>query len=83
MEEHLQYWDITNHTRISGIDGKDDDPSSYLKGRVPDNMNPGEIGCVLTHLTALKHFVEETDYDEIIVMEDDICLLYTSDAADE
>ena len=74
MEEHLQYWGIENHTRISGLDGKEDDPSSYLKGRVPDNMNSGEIGCVLTHLRALKHFVEETDYDEVIIMEDDVDL---------
>ena len=74
MVEHLDYWGIKNHTRISGIDGKDDDPSSYLKGTVPDNMNSGEIGCVLTHLSALKYFVEETDHDEIIIMEDDVDL---------
>ena len=74
MVEHLDYWGIKNHTRISGIDGKEDDPSSYLKGTVPDNMNSGEIGCVLTHLSALKYFVEETDHDEIIIMEDDVDL---------
>ena len=74
MLDQLDYWGIENHTRVSGIDGKEDDPSSYLKGRVPENMNPGEIGCVLTHLSALKHFVEETDYDEVMIMEDDVDL---------
>ena len=43
MLNQLEYWGIENHTRVSGIDGKEDDPSSYLKGRVPDNMNSGEI----------------------------------------
>ena len=74
MVDHLEYWGIENHTRIVGIDGKEDDPSSYLKGRVPDNMNPGEIGCVLTHLNALKYFVNETTHDEVVIMEDDIDL---------
>ena len=74
MEEQFSYWEIENHVRISGIDGKNDDPTSYLKGSVPHNMNPGEIGCVLTHLNAIKYFVEETDLDEVMIMEDDVDL---------
>tara|TARA_B100001093_G_scaffold96028_1_gene88056 strand:- start:1839 stop:2636 length:798 start_codon:yes stop_codon:yes gene_type:complete len=74
MVDHLEYWGVEDHTRIVGIDGKEDDPSSYLKGRVPDNMNPGEIGCVLTHLSALKYFVNQTTHNEVIIMEDDIDL---------
>ena len=73
MEEHLAYWQIENHHRITGIDGSDD-ATDRLKGRVPDNMNPGEIGCVLTHLEAIKYFVNETDLDEVMIMEDDVDL---------
>ena len=74
MEGQLAYWGIEDHVRIVGIDGKEDDPTSYLKGTIPHNMNNGEIACVLTHLNAIKYFVEETDLDEVIIMEDDVDL---------
>jgi hypothetical protein len=72
MENQFKYWEIYDHVRISGIDGKEDDPTSYLKGSVPHNMNNGEIGCVLSHLNAIKYFVEKTDLNEIMIMEDDL-----------
>jgi hypothetical protein len=36
MEGQFDYWEIKNHLRISGYDGRDDDVSSYLKGRMLD-----------------------------------------------
>ena len=45
MEEQFKYWEIENHTRISGYDGRDDDVSSHLKGRIPDNVTQNELGC--------------------------------------
>ena len=69
MEDHLSYWGIKDHHRISGIDGEEFE--EYLKGTVPDQMNTGECACVMSHLSALKYFVEETDLDEVIIMEDD------------
>lgn len=72
MEEQFAYWGIEDHVRISGYDGTSDDVTTYLKGKVPDNMNQGEIGCCMTHLKALKYFVEETDLDEIMICEDDV-----------
>lgn len=74
MEEQFDYWNIKKHHRIVGIDGKEDDPASYLKGTIPHNMNSGEIGCVLSHLNAIKYFVEQTDFDEVFIMEDDVDL---------
>ncbi len=74
MEDQFSYWGITDHHRIPGIDGKEDDPTSYLKGSVPPSMNSGEIACVLSHLNAIRYFVEETDLDEVVIMEDDVDL---------
>jgi hypothetical protein len=73
QEEQFAYWEVDN-TRISGIDGRDDDPSVYLKGTIPPNVNQGEIGCCLSHLKAIKYFIEETDWDEVIIAEDDLML---------
>ena len=72
MEEQFSYWEILDHHRISGVDGVEYE--EYLKGTVPDNMNSGECACVMSHLNAIKYFVEKTDLDEIIIMEDDVDL---------
>ena len=70
MESQLKYWEIENYTRISAYDGREDDLGSILKGRYPDNMNSGEVGCVTSHLKALKEFLNSGEQCALI-MEDD------------
>jgi GR25 family glycosyltransferase involved in LPS biosynthesis len=72
MEKQLDYWEIDNHHRISGYDGRVEDVASYLKGIIPDNMTQNEVGCVLSHLKAIKHFYQETDHPYVLILEDDI-----------
>ncbi len=74
MEQQFEYWEIENHTRIAGFDGRTDDVCEFLSGRAPDNMSPNEIGCCMSHLKAIKHFYENTDDDYILIFEDDISL---------
>ena len=71
MEDHFKYWEIENYTRISAYDGRDDDLSDILKGRYPDNMTSGEVGCVTSHLKAMKHWLETSDAPCVLMMEDD------------
>ena len=71
MEDQFSYWGIDNFKRISAYDGRDDDLSDLLKGRYPDNMTSGEVGCVTSHLKLLKQWLEETDEPILLVMEDD------------
>ena len=58
MESQFDYWEIEDCTRISGHDGRDDDLSDIISGRYPENMSSGEIGCVTSHLKAIKHWYE-------------------------
>ena len=74
MEAQFKYWEIENYTRISAYDGRDDDLSDIIKGRYPEDMSSGEIGCTTSHLKAIKHFYEETDHPYAIMMEDDVDL---------
>ena len=46
MEEQFKYWQVENHVRISGYDGREDDVSSHLKGRIPDNVSQLNWGAV-------------------------------------
>ena len=70
MENMLKYWEIENYTRISAYDGREDDLSDILKGRYPDMMSSGEVGCTTSHLKAMKEFLK-TDAPCALMMEDD------------
>jgi len=72
MENQFKYWEIENYTRISAYDGRDGaDLGHILKGRYPDLMNSGEVGCTTSHLKAIKHWYETSDTPCAIIMEDD------------
>ena len=74
MEEQFEYWGIENYTRISAYDGREDDLSDIIKGRYPEMMTSGEIGCVTSHLKAIKHWIDTSDSPYALIMEDDVCL---------
>ena len=71
MENQFEYWGVKNYTRISACDGREDDLSGILEGRYPENMTSGEVGCVTSHLKALKQWLETSDDEYLIMMEDD------------
>jgi len=71
IEEQFKYWEIENYTRISAYDGREDDLSDILKGKYPDMMSSGEVGCVTSHLKAIKTWMETSDSPYAIIMEDD------------
>jgi len=71
MESQFDYWGIEDYTRISAYDGREDDLSDIIKGRYPEMMSSGEIGCTTSHLKAIKHWIETSDSPYAIIMEDD------------
>jgi hypothetical protein len=71
MEDQFKEWEVQNYTRISAYDGREDDLSDILTGRYPENMLTGEIGCVTSHLKAIKHWLDTSDSQYAIFMEDD------------
>ena len=73
MENQFKYWEIENYTRISAYDGREDDLSDIIKGRYPEMMSSGEIGCTTSHLKAIKQFYDSGD-PYAIIMEDDCSL---------
>ena len=71
MEAQFKYWQVDNYTRISAYDGRDGrDLGHILKGKYPDAMTSGEVGCTTSHLKALKEFLK-TDDPCALIMEDD------------
>ena len=78
MEDQFDYWMVENQTRISAYDGREDDLSDIITGRYPSNMSSGEVGCVTSHLHAMKHWLETSDDEYAIMMEDDCDLSVVS-----
>ena len=74
MQAQLKYWEIENATRISAYDGREDDLGDIIKGRYPEDMTSGEIGCTTSHLKAMKHWLDTSDSPYAIIMEDDCSL---------
>lgn len=71
MEDQFKYWGLDNYTRISAYDGREDDLGDILKGKYPEMMTSGEIGCTTSHLKAIKNWYENSDSPYAIIMEDD------------
>ena len=70
LENQFKEFGIEDYTRVSAYDGREDDLSDIIKGKYPDNMSSGEVGCVTSHLKAMKAFLE-TDAPCALIMEDD------------
>lgn len=77
MEDQFEYWEISNFTRISAYDGRNDDLSEIIHGSYPENMTSGEVGCVTSHLKAIKQWYDTTQESYLMIMEDD-CWLDTA-----
>jgi hypothetical protein len=71
IESQFKHWEIDNYTRISAYDGREDDLSDIISGRYPEMMTSGEIGCVTSHLKAIRYWYETSDSPYAVIMEDD------------
>ena len=74
MQSQFNFWEVDNYERISAYDGRDDDLSDIIKGKYPENMTSGEVGCTTSHLKAMKYYLETSDSPYAIMMEDDCSL---------
>ncbi len=67
FEEH----GVSNYTFIKAVDGTNDTLDNVIQ---LDKLaiTRSEIGCTVSHLTAIKHWLDTSDSDHAVIMEDDI-----------
>lgn len=70
-EEQFDSYGV-KYTRISGFDGRKSNLFEHLSGRYPQQMNSKEVGASLSHLKAIKTWLETSDTEYAVVCEDDI-----------
>ena len=66
-----KYWEL-NPTRISAFDGRHGDLNHILEGNHDIGITSGEVGCVTSHLKAIKQWYQTTDTPYAIFAEDDV-----------
>lgn len=71
MMSMCNYWEL-NPTRISAFDGRNSSLNHILEGSHDIGISSGEVGCVTSHLKAIKHWYETTDTPYAIFAEDDV-----------
>ena len=71
MQSMCKYWEL-EPTRISAFDGRHSDLNHILEGNHDIGITPGEVGCVTSHLKAIKQWYETTDTPYAIFAEDDV-----------
>ena len=69
-EQQFKKYKIKNYTVIEAIDGRNNDLSEIIKGEYP-NLKSSEIGCIASHIKALDHWLNTSDSEYAIIMEDD------------
>ena len=69
-KKEFNRYGVNDYTVIEAIDGRNSDLSDIIKGDYP-NLKSSEIGCVTSHIKALKHWLDTSDSSHAIIMEDD------------
>lgn len=69
-EQQFKKYKIKDYTIIEAIDGRNNDLSEIIKGEYP-NLKSSEIGCIASHIKALDHWLNTSDSEYAIIMEDD------------
>ena len=73
MENQFKKYELDYH-RVSAFNGSNSRFLENLSGGIPDNMTLKEVACTLSHLRALKQFLDKTDWEYVLIMEDDVDL---------
>ena len=75
MQSMCKYWEL-NPTRISAFDGRHGSLNHILEGSHDIGISSGEVGCVTSHLKAIKQWYETTDTPYAIFAEDDVSFVH-------
>jgi GR25 family glycosyltransferase involved in LPS biosynthesis len=69
-QKEFAKYGVTDYTVIEAVDGRNNDLSHLISGDYP-RLTPSEIGCMMSHIKALTHWLETSDSEYAIIMEDD------------
>lgn len=68
----MQKAGIESYTLIKAVDGNNADLDSLLHGREKIPLSNPELGATISHLQTIKQWLEESDSEYAIIIEDDL-----------
>jgi GR25 family glycosyltransferase involved in LPS biosynthesis len=73
IKKQFNQYKINNYKIVPAVDGRKSDLREIIHGAYP-NLRPSEIGCLASHIKAISMWLEESDDEYGIIMEDDCSL---------
>ncbi len=74
IEDHFKKYGILEYNFVNGIDGSKEDLNELINNLNELNVSKNEISCGMSHLKAIRHWLETSDSEYGIIMEDDVSL---------
>lgn len=74
IEDHFLKYKISNYKFVKAIDGSQEDISKILNDVDNLSISKNEAACTISHLKAIEQWLEESDSEYAIFMEDDVSL---------
>jgi GR25 family glycosyltransferase involved in LPS biosynthesis len=74
IQDHFKKYQIFNYSFVEGIDGSQENLDELINNLNELNVSKNEISCGMSHLKAIKHWLDTSDSDYAIIMEDDVSL---------
>lgn len=72
--EHFSKYGVSDYTFVNGIDGSKEDLNKLINNLDQLTVSKNEISCGMSHLKAIQHWLDTSDSEYAIIMEDDASL---------
>jgi GR25 family glycosyltransferase involved in LPS biosynthesis len=74
IEKHFEQYGISEYNFVNGIDGSKEDLNELINNLDKLTVSKNEISCGMSHLKAIGQWLETSDSEYAIIMEDDVSL---------
>ena len=73
--EHFSKYSVFDYTFVNAVDGSKEDINSLLNNPINESIiSKNEISCTISHLKAIEHWLENSESEYAIIVEDDVSL---------
>jgi GR25 family glycosyltransferase involved in LPS biosynthesis len=79
IKKEFNKHNVKDYTIIEAVDGSTQDLSLLVENAESLNVSNNEIACTISHLKAIKHWLDTSKSDYAIIMEDDLVLETVND----
>lgn len=73
IQDHFEKYGVSNYTFIKAIDGSQEDVLELLNNTINESIiSKGETACTISHLKAIEQWLEESESEYAVIVEDDV-----------